>query len=396
MGPDRRISVSYSVFYFIVYLEIAYGLAFFSLNCRDLGFTPFQIAFATAAMNLSSLVGAPFFTAAAYSILPARRIFQLSMAASFLLTLPLAFVSSYPVLASLWILHIVLSGGFSVMLETQAMRDSTSGVIRYERVRLWGSLGFVVGLALCGEILDAFGANVLRFFPLAAMILTVLSAGLVLSRFNPRCGEAEAADRNRSRTSAVFANRTYLWLLAVILLIWASHGTAYVYLSIYLQAWGWTGRWISAAWNIGVLAEVLVFWSFTEIQRHVRVETILQWSAMLTVLRWLLLAVPPAAPLVLTAQLLHGASFAAISVASLKWIYRELPVDLRERAQGIFFAVGNGFGSLGGRLLCGLIAPYAGGDRDLNALFLLSAAMALVASLLALRKLGGSAKAAAF
>src|SRR5262249_34289808 len=133
-GSRRHLSptLTYSLVYFALNAANAVNLAFFPLHCKNLGFSPFQIAVVSAALNIGTIVGAPGFTNLAHFSAAPRKIFFWCSLLGTLLYVALLRISTFPVLMCVWLPYAICWSGCSVMTDTRAIRESASGVIRFE------------------------------------------------------------------------------------------------------------------------------------------------------------------------------------------------------------------------------------------------------------------------
>ncbi|MFN8392588.1 MAG: MFS transporter [Bdellovibrionota bacterium] len=372
-----RPSIVYSLMYFALNAANAVSLAFFPLHCKHLGFSPFKIALISAASNIGTILGAPGFTALAHYAVPARKILRVCSLGCVALYLPLLVTSYFPLLIALWLMFAICWSGCNVCVDTRAIRESLAGRIRFERVRIWGSIGFIVSLTVLGQAVDRIGVESIVVFGLLFAGAIALAASPLLPRLAAATGLA-AEERSGSSIRSIPGRGCFFMVLVAVALCWTSHGALYVYFSIYLRALGWSGSMISVAWDIGVVAEVILFMCFARIAERVSLVRILQTSAALTVLRWLILSSTADPEIILSSQVLHAFSFGSFYLASLKLVHQILPPDFRDRGQGFLSGFGSGLGSLSGRVIFGALASGIPDAVDYHLLFRSSAVLAVL------------------
>src|SRR5690606_35390141 len=98
---------------------------------------------------------------------------------------------------------------------------------RYSQIRLWGSVGFILSVVVLGVVFDATGPS-----PLPVILLAMYAAIWVASLLVPDRGIAQLPDGDRP-LSEVLRRPEVLALLAVCLLMQASHGPYYTFFTIY-------------------------------------------------------------------------------------------------------------------------------------------------------------------
>lgn len=382
--PHTSVFLRYCGWYFVSISFYSFVLAFLPLHCKALGFTPFQIAVVSSSATCAAIVGAPLVLQLAHYLIPPRALLLLSSALGFLAFLVLFRATAFWPVLLFFFICLILKRGSDSLVDAQAIRHSATGEIRFERVRLWGSLGFICVTFGFGEMIDSWGT--FAIIPSGAVVLFVclLAAAVILPLFCPVTG------RKAHEVSLAEASSRAKFLPAFALLafscsfLWASHSTLYVYLSIYLKSLGWSGKEISLAWNLGVIAEITIFFLFHKLEKHFTLTMIFQASIAVAVLRWLLMYWSKNFYVILFAQTLHAFSFGSSYVASLKLVHLILPEHLKDRGQGMLMSSGTGLGSLLGYLAAGAVATCLQGYEETNKLFLFSIALALCSLLAAL------------
>src|SRR5690606_4035012 len=138
--------------------------------------------------------------------------------------------------------------------ETMAMRAVGGDTGRYGRLRVWGSIGFILGVVGIGPVLDRYGVSGLPWWVAGLLaLLTVVALRLPAAAAPPR-----------SRVSISIAQRlaeprVRAFFLSAFLMLFA-HAALYAFFSLYLAERGYSKTAISLAWALGVVAEIGVFW----------------------------------------------------------------------------------------------------------------------------------------
>jgi len=218
----------------------------------------------------------------------------------------------------------------------------------YGRIRLWGSLGFILLVVILGPLLDWLGAGMLPWIVLWLFVLLWVSSLLV--------PEAPRSEQPSSHDSLwlVLKQPKVLALLLACFLLQASHGPYYVFYSIYLEQADYSKTVIGLLWALGVLAEVGVFLWAPQLLRRFQLGKLLALSLLLTALRWLLIAYFVEVQVVLLfAQLLHAASFGLYHLAAISLIHRFFVGRHQGRGQALYASVSFGAGGALGSYFSG-------------------------------------------
>ena len=243
---------------------------------------------------------------------------------------------------------------------------------RYSRIRLWGSIGFIFSVALCGWLFDALDIS---YFPWVLLLL--ISAILVSSLF--RFTEVDSRKQTNSSGHSFFRQlrRPFVILFFLVsFLLQVSHGAYYTYFSIYLASLEYTKFQIGWLWALGVIAEVVMFVFMHRWLKKSAIVNILLISLLMTFIRWGMTAFYADTLYVIALlQCLHAFSFGAMHVASIQFVHDKFEQHHQGRAQALYSSMGFGAGGAAGAYLSG----YAVTSMDYASAFLVSAAISLLA-----------------
>lgn len=232
----------------------------------------------------------------------------------------------------------------------------------YGRMRLWGSLTFIVASSLAAWLIGWLGVSIVVWLILASCLTTVLTAYLLPL---PARGEEAAAgtiDKVDGRAVLqLMRTPVFLMFLVACGFAQASHGTYYAFGSIHWAGQGLPPEVIGILWGIGVVAEIALFaWSGKVFER-ISVGGLMVVGSAACVLRWALMALDPGLPVLVVLQLLHGLTFGASHLAAIRFISLAVEQKLSGTAQALYattamgvamgaatLASGWSYGSLGG------------------------------------------------
>jgi PPP family 3-phenylpropionic acid transporter len=279
---------------------------------------------------------------------------------------------------SVVVLLIFLANGGIVPLAEAALSQRLAtaqglDVGRYGRVRVWGSVGFIVSVVVCGAVLQGLGIDALPW--LAVLLCGVLAAAAWAVPAPPGAATVAPAAAGvgvwevlRRPAVAWFFGGTFLTVLA--------HSALYVFLSLYLVELGYGKTAVGALWAVSVAAEIVFFWTQAHWFSRWNAASWLVIAAAATALRFGAMAVLGGSTVVLVlAQLLHAATFAAHHAACIAMVDRHFPGRLRGRGQALYATLGYGASGVIGGVAGGAISERWG----FPAVFGAAAAVALAA-----------------
>jgi PPP family 3-phenylpropionic acid transporter len=260
------------------------------------------------------------------------------------------FAPGVAALAALMLLLFFLTAAHGPIGEAIALDLAAGDAGRYGRMRLWGSVGFILTVLGGGPLLDRFGLDALPWLMAATMALL---AAVTLSLRErpairvPRAG-AGASLGARLREPAVLA-----FLASAFLMVFA-HAALYSFFSLYLERHGYTRTAIGAIWAIGVVAEILLFLLQRHVFERLSAMRLLAFSFLVCGLRFAMVGASDGALwLLVLAQLMHAVTFGLHHSASMAVLHRWFETAQQGRAQAAFAVVAYGLGGTSGALAAG-------------------------------------------
>jgi PPP family 3-phenylpropionic acid transporter len=363
------------------FAHIGFFNPYLPLWLKELGFGLIAIAVLTSVQSATRLF-APY----AWGTLSDRtgervKLLRLGATVALLVSLALWFPLSGLALFGVLLLMFTHTSAMMPMSEAAlAHRVSQGGAFdakRYGRVRLWGSLGFLVTVVVAGWWFERFG---LSHFP--AWTLLTLSAVVASVWLLPDVKEAPHADKRHPDIWPVLRQPPVAWFFVAAFFHVLSHIFIYVFLSLYLDSLGYSKTVIGLLWAVSVVIEIGWFYSQGRWLPRFSLTGWLVLASALMVLRMGLTAgLPLVWPVLLFAQALHAITFAAHHTACIALLSHHFPGRLRGRGQALYTVVGYGLPGVIGGLGGGLLSSAFG----LASVFWLAAACAAVAMLCALR-----------
>jgi MFS transporter, PPP family, 3-phenylpropionic acid transporter len=235
------------------------------------------------------------------------------------------------------------------VLSTERGMDTT----RYGRVRMWGSIGFIVAVTLSGVLLQTLG---IAAFPW----LVVLMWGLLLVatlRLSTRRDSVHAAGTG-PRVWPVLRQPGVAWTFAAVFFTVLAHTSLYAFFSLYLDQQGFDKSAVGALWAVAVAVEIAFFWFQGRWFARLSPRAWLELAAAVSIVRFAAIAAFGSWVMVLVAaQLLHALTFAAQHAACITLVHRHFPGALRGRGQALYTVLGYGasgvVGGVGGGALIG-------------------------------------------
>jgi PPP family 3-phenylpropionic acid transporter len=276
-----------------------------------------------------------------------------------------------------WAVCIIwLIAGVAMHAKVPITDASALSITRYNgsdfaRVRMFGSIGFIVAIGVAGYSYERWGIGVFVVGLLLANVLRLACACLL-----PRQPQSQKQPPDRScdivATDSLLLPGILLTLIAAAL-INASHAMVYTYGILLWTQQGLTESIASLAVAIGVVVEVALMWWFRSLTQHLSARLCLICASGCGILRWGLLAGGPSVWVIFAAQALHGITFGIMFLATAGFISRRVPEHMGARGQSLFATLSTA---------CMAVATYVAGqlfETWAESIYWLMAGMCLLA-----------------
>jgi len=292
------------------------------------------------------------------------RVLRVVVGGAWLGFLPMLFASRFPVIFAGWAVYALFSVAVGGLADAFAVARVRAGAV-YGRMRLWGSVGYVVAAVLVGALLSARGRTADRLVPLAMW----LALGCAFAAALRLRGAGEPSTRPRAAdVKALLADPRLRVLLAIAALHWICLAPYNVYFGVFLHDLGLAPLSWGLAYSTGVVMEVFVLMTFHRLQVRFRLETLLAAAFAVSVVRWLAIAGLRAPAALIALQALHGMTFGMFWSAAIALIAATVPASLRATGQALLVMSINLGGAIGNAITGRVYDAY--GSR---VLFLLAA-----------------------
>jgi len=369
-SPPVRLSAYFAAYFLYVGAFVPY----FALYLADRGLGAAEIALVLA-MPAAARILAPSWWGMLADRSTAGRAIVVGSGISLLVGYSaISAVDGAAQLAAVMLVMSLLSAGALPIVESMTLSALEGRAERYGPVRLWGSVGFIVGVLGTGVWLDAHGPQ-----SLLGVVVTMVAVALLVSVGLPASHAAAAAPRGQASLAGVLRRPDVRAFLAACACMAAAHGALYGFFSLHAEAAGFRKSVIGALWTLGVVAEIAIFMAWPRLAARFTLRTLLVASFACAAVRFAAIGwgVQVLALLVL-AQLLHAATFGVFHAAAVSSVHRLFPAGLQASGQSLYSSLSYGLGGGAGTLAAG----WAWETYGPAACFSLASAFALAGGLL--------------
>lgn len=258
---------------------------------------------------------------------------------------------------------------------------------RYGRVRLWGSLGFLVTVLAAGSWFEYFGMQHFPAWTFLSLLAVTVSVWLL-----PDLKEAVSVHEEKIPVWPILRQRAVLWFFASAFFHVLSHIGIYVFFSLYLDSIGYSKTMIGVLWAVSVIIEIV--WFYTQ-GRWLPKLSLTGWlivcSAAMALRMGLTASFAGVLVVLLLAQMLHALTFATHHTVCIALLSHHFPGRLRGRGQALYVVVAYGLPGVLGGLAGGVLSSAHG----LVSVYWACAVTSLIATFCAYRAWRGSSAARA-
>ena len=302
-------------FYFLYFASLGAFLPYWSLYLQHTGFSPIQIGELTAVLLATKIIAPNVWGWIADHT--GKRVWIIRIAAF----IGMLIFSIVIVVKNYWPVLFVLAG-FSFFwnaalpqFEAATMSHLGTNKHHYSRIRLWGSIGFILASSLLAPLLQIKGIGILPWIILLILFCVWINTHIVQEPIN------YTIDIKKSSIVKTCLKPPVIALLLACFLIQASHGPYYAFFSIYLEEHQYSRTIIGQLWSLGVAAEVFVFFWMHRLLPKYGAKLLLMLAMILTVIRWWLISsYVDYLPILLAAQVLHAASYGLFHASAIHLI----------------------------------------------------------------------------
>ena len=334
--------------YFAYYLAIGCFMPYITLHYRQLGLSGGQIGLLTALPPLAIALLAPLWGVITDVRGAHRLVLRAALALSAIAALGIAQLSTFGQIAGLVGLLAISASPVASLLEGYGVTIGERTGVGYGRLRLWGSLGYIMaafglGLLMRGSISRLF----LVAYAVALAVACAATFGL------PPLGDRKVKPKTGGARRLL--RRPAILVLLLTTYLMALSGSAIPnFLSIHIAALGGGTGQIGLANALAGTSEMPVLLFGAALASRLGSRRMIIMATLVYTLRHLGYSLAPGPSSILLLQLLHGLSFGANLVASVSLVHQLAGVQLAATGQGLLassFSLGMITGALGGGAL---------------------------------------------
>jgi PPP family 3-phenylpropionic acid transporter len=345
------------VFYFFFFTAVGVYMPYLPVYFRGLGLSGGEISTVLSVTPLMAL-GVPLGWAwVADRTKRHARLLQIVSLGALVGIFPLLFARRFPTILASYLGYAVFAVGIGGLADSLAIGRMRTGS-DYGRMRLWGSLGFMVAALGTGLALTARGAR--SADPVVpALVIACFVASFAASLSVRGSGEPSVRP-HLADVKRLLADRRFRLLLTVAPLHWMCCAPYHVFFGIFLGERRLSPLILGLSFCIGIAAEIAVLLGLRSLRRRFTLESLLAVAFAGSVVRWVWTSQADSTFALMALQSLHGLTFGLFWGAGVALVAACVPPQLKATGQTLFLTSMVGVGNILGNLLTGLIYDRAG------------------------------------
>ena len=210
--------------------------------------------------------------------------------------------------------------------------------VHYGSIRMWGSVGYLVGVAIIGLMTQFLMGWGLKSGTIATIILGLFTF------FLPPV-HVEIQRPNRQAVWSLLQNRTLRWILLCAGLHFSVHLGNSVYIVSHAKRLNIPEVWASLAIVLGVLVEIVVFQCARKFE-HYAPQSLFLSACLLAIPRWVLMLMTHSILGLCVAQALHGITFGVFWLAAVRMVKAITPSAIASTGQSLLSTSVGGIGAV--------------------------------------------------
>lgn len=327
-----------AIFHFSVYFSNAVASVYFAIWLSNRGLRADEIGVISALPVLIMLAINLFVGRIADKASDWRQVIAILALVSGAASIGMLFVNSFWGILLVWSIIIVPSGSIPPVIDAATVRLTQRNGSDFGFVRAWGTVGYVFATAVAGLTVALWGDG--AFVPLF-IVLTLgraaLSLQLPLFRAPERQATIAAVQQKRAgRLREVMQP----WFVLPILgfgMIQAAHAVLSSFVALVWHQHGIGEAMIGPLIATAPAAEAAMMFAWKRFGGRVSARHMILAAALVTVLRWTLMAFNPPVILLFVLQASHAVTYALGYFGTVHFIANWTSEDIAAEAQGFAF-----------------------------------------------------------
>jgi PPP family 3-phenylpropionic acid transporter len=335
----------------MLYLFIGGMGNYFTIWLRDVGFEDSDIGW-QGSIRFFCLCLAPLFWGhLADKSGQSRRVIRIIALLSAVFFVPFLATHEVAVLLIATLFFAFIRTGIIATSDAFALTHIERSGDEYGRIRVFGSMGFIVGGFAMAGFVTLLDRQVVPYVLEVALVLTALVAlGLPDYRLEP-----QAQGSLKDALKRLLGNPRLKRFYFIAFMSRLSSQGLYIFLPLHLKDLNVSDSILPIYWTVGVVSEIVLIRTAPKLFSRYRAHRVIALTFLMAAIQYVLISVITNPLWLLPVMLLHGMAFGIWYYYCVLWLGKAVGAEDRSRAQGLFAAVGFGLGGTTSSALAGYL-----------------------------------------
>lgn len=344
-------------FYFFFCCLVGVMMPYIGVYYKSIGITASEIGRLMSTFTLSGiLVPHVWGWLTTKTGLP-KRLLQCAIFGCLLAIIPLNWTKEFNRLWGLTCLMALTYSALIPMTDALTVRSIKYLDVPYSKIRVGGSIGYVLAVASTGLLIGWFGPSVV----VPVMCFYGFLAVLITWKIKEQAYEKVVHTESISFFSLLITKESLLFF-GIAFLSYMSHAPFNIFFAIHLTNLGYSGESIGLFIALGVVIEVLLFLFFGNTIKQFHILHLVILCFVCGIIRWLLVGwFADIVWVLLFTQLLHCITFALFHIVSIEKVKGLFPERYASQGQAMYSALAIGLGGGLGMVGAGYLWEWIGG-----------------------------------
>jgi MFS transporter, PPP family, 3-phenylpropionic acid transporter len=344
-------------FYFFYFAFLGALIPFWGLYLQDIGFNSSQIGLFLAIIAGTKIVSPNLLGYLADKTGQVMNIVRLCSFVTLLSFLFLFFINTF---WQFFFLNLIFSFFWNASLsqfEANTMAILKKDTFSYSRIRVWGSLGFVLAVILCGVLFIYIAIDKLSYVLILLCFAIFVSSLLV--------GDVYESYPMQQRLSfwSILKKKQVLLILFLSFIIQVTHGVYYSFYSIFLNEHSYSSIEVGFLWSLAVISEIVVFIFMDKLLKKFPIKPLLLFVIVIVFFRWLIIGWGvDNIFLLIIGQMLHAITYGVFHATTILLVAKYFRFNTKSRGQALYLSLSYGAGGAIGSGFAGLYWDNLGGS----------------------------------
>ena len=360
-----------SIFYFFHFGSLGVFVPFSALYLKYAGFDGVKIGILLSVIPLTKFLFTDLWTKSYSKRLNKKMFVVINLLVSNLVLFALL-IPSFTTVFITFFIYAVTRVGVLPVIDNITNEFSLISKNEYGRIRLFGSLGFIVFTTMMGIMAAEISLNSFIFL---GVLVGVLGAISIIPTDLIKNGVRETLNISSLKLSSEFKIIIISAIFTYINLTFFHN-----FFNVKFDISSISQIYAGVAWSVGILAEIVLMYYAKDIFRKFNFFELLLLANVSGIIRSAVICFSASALVLISINVLHGLAFGGFHLAIIKYIQSSVDIDRRLKAQSAYAAYIYGFSTISGSIISGFLYDVL----NLNLMFLSGIIFPLVSILILL------------